>query len=219
MMHLRIDFGFATALTFAALLSACSTQVDKPYFRTEGVSSPVSNCSVDPRSLGNIERVPDFSEHNGCGGRNVYKVYDISGISFSQPAIVRCEVADTLAEWISNTVQPRAKAIFGQNVASFKIAASYACRPRNNRSGAKLSEHGMANAIDIAAFTLANGEEINVLEDWYSGSSANRAFLRAIRSEACGPFHTVLGPGSDADHRDHIHLDLQKERGGGPYCR
>jgi hypothetical protein len=219
MMRLRIDFGFATALTLAALLSACSTQVDKPYFRTEGVSSPVSNCSVDPRSLGNIERVPDFSEYNGCGGQNVYKVYDISGISFSQPAIVRCEVADTLAEWISNTVQPRAKAIFGQNVASFKIAASYACRPRNNRSGAKLSEHGMANAIDIAAFTLANGEEINVLEDWYSGSSANRAFLRAIRSEACGPFHTVLGPGSDADHRDHIHLDLQKERGGGPYCR
>jgi hypothetical protein len=76
----------------------------------------------------------------------------------------------------------------------------------------------MANAIDIAAFTLADGEEINVLDDWYSGPSENRAFLRAIRSEACGPFHTVLGPGSDAAHRDHIHLDLQKERGGGPYC-
>jgi hypothetical protein len=217
-MRLRLDFGLASALTLATLLSACSTQIDKPYFRTEGVASPVSNCSVDPRSLGNIERIPDFSEHNGCGGQNVYNVSDISGISFSQPAIVRCEVADTLAEWITNTVQPRAKAIFGQNVASFKIAASYACRPRNNRSGAKLSEHGMANAIDIAAFTLANGEEINVHNDWYSGSSENRAFLRAIRSEACGPFHTVLGPGSDAEHKDHIHLDLQKERSGGPYC-
>ena len=76
----------------------------------------------------------------------------------------------------------------------------------------------MANAIDIAAFTLEDGREVNVLDDWYSGTSESRAFLRAVRSEACGPFHTVLGPGSDAEHRDHIHLDLQRERSGGPYC-
>ena len=217
-MLARLGFGLATALTFAAMLSACSTGIDKPYFSTDGVVTPVSNCAIDPRSFGRVESVPDFTEANGCGARNVYKVYDISGVSFSQPALVRCEVADTLAEWIANTVQPRAKAIFGQNVVSFKIAASYSCRPRNNVRGAKLSEHGMANAIDIAALTLADGRDINVLNDWYSGPSENRAFLRAIRSEACGPFHTVLGPGSDADHKDHIHLDLQKERSGGPYC-
>ena len=217
-MRARLDHGIALALTFAAMLSACSSGVDKPYFRTEGVATPTSNCAIDPRSFGKAESVPDFTDPNGCGGRNVYRVYDISGITFSQPALIRCEVADTLAEWIANTVQPRAKAIFGQNIVSFKIAASYSCRPRNNVRGAKLSEHGMANAIDIAAFTLADGQEINVLDDWYSGPSENRAFLRAIRSEACGPFHTVLGPGSDAEHKDHIHLDLQKERSGGPYC-
>jgi hypothetical protein len=217
-MRARLDLGIAFALTFAAMLSACSSGVDKPYFRTEGVAIPTSNCAIDPRSFGNAESVPDFTNSNGCGGRNIYRVYDISGVSFSQPALVRCEVADTLAEWIANTVQPRAKAIFGQNVVSFKVAASYSCRPRNNVRGAKLSEHGMANAIDIAAFTLADGYEINVLDDWYSGPSENRTFLRSIRSEACGPFHTVLGPGSDAEHKDHLHLDLQKERGGGPYC-
>ncbi len=217
-MNARLDLGIAIALTLAAMLSACSSGVDKPYFRTDGVAIPASNCAVDPRTFGKAESVPDFTEASGCGGRNVYRVYDVSGVSFSQPALVRCEVADTLAEWIANSVQPRAKAIFGEKVVSFKIAASYSCRPRNNVRGAKLSEHGMANAIDIAAFTLSDGREINVLEDWYSGSSENRAFLRSIRSEACGPFHTVLGPGSDAEHKDHIHLDLQKERSGGPYC-
>lgn len=217
-MSFSLDFSFAVALTFASLLSACSTGIDKPYFQTEGVAPPPSNCAIDPHSFGKVESVPDFTEASGCGGRNVYRVYEISGISFSQPALVRCEVADTLAEWIANTIQPRAKAIFGQTVKSFKIAASYACRPRNNVRGAKLSEHGLANAIDIAAFTLADGREINVQNDWYSGPAENRSFLRAIRSEACGPFHTVLGPGSDAEHHDHIHLDLQKERGGGPYC-
>jgi len=217
-MNARLDLGLAVLLTFTAMLSACSTGIDKPYFSTDGVVTPVSNCAIDPRSFGKAESVPDFTEPTGCGGRNVYRVYDISGISFSQPALVRCEVADTLAEWIANTVQPHAKAMFGQNVASFKVAASFACRPRNNVRGAKLSEHGLANAIDIAAFTLTDGREINVLNDWYSGPGENRAFLRAIRSEACGPFHTVLGPGSDVEHKDHIHLDLQKERSGGPYC-
>ena len=218
-MKFRLDFGFAIALTFAGLLSACSTGENKPYFRTEGVAPPPSNCAVDPRSFAKAESIPDFTETSGCGARNAYYVYEISGIAFSQPATIRCEVADTLAEWIANSVQPHAKAIFGQNVVSFKILASYACRPRNNKRGTKLSEHGMANAIDIGAFTLADGREINVQNDWYSGPAQNRAFLRAVRSEACGPFHTVLGPGSDAEHHNHIHLDLQKERGGGPYCR
>ena len=217
-MQLRLDFSLATALTFAAALSACSTGIEKPYFRTAGVVPPPNYCPIDPRSFGKAESVPDFTEPSGCGARNAYRVYEISGIGFSQPALVRCELADTLAEWIANTVQPRAKRTFGQNVVSFKVAASYSCRPRNNVHGAKLSEHGMANAIDIAAFTLADGHEINVQNDWYSGTAQNRAFLRAVRSEACGPFHTVLGPGSDAEHHDHIHLDLQKERSGGPYC-
>ena len=217
-MKLRLDIGFAAALTCAALLSACSSSVEKPYFKTEGVTPPPSNCPVDPSSYGKAEKVSDFTEPNGCGIQNAYRVYEISGVSFSQPALVRCEIADTLADWIANTVQPRAKSIFGQNVTSFKVAASYSCRPRNNVRGAKLSEHGMGNAIDIAAFTLEDGTEINVLSDWYSGPANNRAFLRAVRADACGPFHTVLGPGSDAEHHDHIHLDLQKERSGGPYC-
>jgi hypothetical protein len=217
-MGRHLNIGFATALTFAALLSACSSGVEKPYFRTSGVATPVSNCSIDPQSFGRAEAVDDFTDPSGCGARNAYRVYDISGVSFSQPALIRCEVANTLAEWIANTVQPRAKAIFGQSIVRFKVAASYACRPRNNKRGAKLSEHGMANAIDLAAFTLTDGREINVEHDWYSGPADNRAFLRAIRAEACGPFHTVLGPGSDPEHHDHIHLDLQRERGGGPYC-
>ncbi|MDE2445195.1 MAG: extensin family protein [Alphaproteobacteria bacterium] len=218
-MGQRLNLSFATALTFAAFLSACSTGVEKPYFRTEGVATPVSNCSVDPQSLGRAEPVADFTDPSGCGARRAYRVYDVSGISFSQPALIRCELADTLAEWIAGTVQPRAKAIYGQKIASFKVVASYSCRPRNGKSGAKLSEHGMANAIDIAGFTLQDGREINVERDWYSGPADNRTFLRAIRSEACGPFHTVLGPGADIEHRDHFHLDLQRERGGGPYCR
>ena len=87
----------------------------------------------------------------------------------------------------------------------------------NSQRGAKLSEHGQGDAIDIAGFTLANGREVVVARDYY-GNAQDQRFLRTIRAQACGPFHTVLGPGSDPFHRDHIHLDRQHERSGGAYC-
>ena len=104
-MKLRLDIGFATALTCAALLSACSSGIEKPYFKTEGVAAPPSNCQIDPRTFGKAEKISDFSEPNGCGIHNAYRVYEVSGITFSQPALVRCEIADTLADWIANTDQ------------------------------------------------------------------------------------------------------------------
>ena len=97
------------------------------------------------------------------------------------------------------------------------MAASYACRGRNNARGAKMSEHGFGNAIDISAFTLESGRKVSVLADW-NGDRDAKKFLRQVRGEACGEFATVLGPGSDAHHRDHIHLDLQNRRSGNAYC-
>ena len=44
------------------------------------------------------------------------------------------------------------------------------------------------------------------------------AFLDAIRKAACGPFKTVLGPGSDPDHALHFHFDLEKRRTGSTFC-
>ena len=206
--------------TFAAiaiLLSACSTNLDRPYFNTSGIVAPDTACSVDPREFAKAEPIADFSEGNGCEVHNAFRVYAMSGVAFSQPAIIRCPVADTFNNWLNNTVQKRAQSIYGQKISALDIADTYSCRPRNNVRGSKLSEHGLANAVDIAGFTLANGKQISVLNDW-NGSAADQSFLRAIRQEACGPFHTVLGPGSDAYHNNHIHLDLQHERSGGPYC-
>jgi hypothetical protein len=103
-------------------------------------------------------------------------------------------------------------------VVGIDVPSAFACRPRNNARGAKLSEHGMGNAIDISVFHLASGRKVSVLQDW-GGPNDSSAFLKNIRREACGPFKTVLGPGSDSHHRDHMHFDLQVHRSGGSYCR
>jgi hypothetical protein len=207
----------ASVIFTVALLSACSSGRREAAFTLEGVSAPVRSCQIDPQGFGQAEPISDFRNGNGCGITNGYRVFSVANINFSQAATVTCNVAGTLNNWIGQSVQPAARQIYGSQVVSFKVAASYACRPRNNVRGAKLSEHGFGNAIDLAGFTLADGREINVLRDYY-GNSQDQQFLRTIRAQACGPFHTVLGPGSDANHRDHIHLDLQKERSGGPYC-
>jgi hypothetical protein len=127
-------------------------------------------------------------------------------------------MAEPLRDWFDNTVQPNAERQFGEKVVGVDIAASYSCRPRNNQRGAKMSEHGYGNAIDISAFTLESGRKVSVLEGW-RGSSGERRFLNGVHDEACGEFHTVLGPNSDRNHRDHIHLDLQNRRSGSHYCR
>jgi hypothetical protein len=215
MNHFAMRKLFAFALLYA--LTACSSSDQLTAFTTDGVVAPDNSCAQDPSSFAEATRVPDFGEGNGCGIINGYKLTSIDGIKLSQPATMTCNVANTFHNWLQQSVTPKAQQMFGAKITEIKIAASYACRPRNGVRGAKLSEHGHGNAIDIAGFTFDNGHQITVFNDYY-GMRENQAFFSTIRHEACGPFHTVLGPGSDSFHRDHIHLDLQKERSGGPYC-
>lgn len=128
--------------------------------------------------------------------------------------MVNCATANAFRDWLVQKVQPAARAAHGASVTDVTVAASYACRPRNGRRGAKLSEHGLGNAIDVSGLTLSNGKTLSVEQDYYGST-----FLKRIRSEACGVFKTVLGPGSDASHRDHFHFDLANRRSGQSYCR
>ena len=162
-----------------------------------------------------------------CGAETVVSVRAAGvnrAIKLSPAATINCPVARSLAKWLSTAVDPAAVELFGSRVASVRVAASYACRTRNHIRGARLSEHAKANAIDISAFVLADGRRIDVrpyrrgLRLW--PASRNVRFLARVRKAACGPFHTVLGPGADAFHDDHFHLDMAKRRqGSAPICR
>src|SRR5690606_27812430 len=98
------------------------------------------------------------------------------------------------------------------------VASSYACRGVNNDPTAQLSEHAFGRAIDISAFQFADG---TWLEVHAAGANTPEAeFLGEVRTGACGPFRTVLGPGV-AYHGDHFHLDLavRGRNGDALYCR
>ena len=90
----------------------------------------------------------------------------------------------------------------------------------NHQRGARLSEHGHANALDVSGFQLADGRTIDLKSGW-NGERQEREFLRSVHTGACRHFTTVLGPGSDAYHSDHFHLDLAQrgKSGRSLYCR
>jgi hypothetical protein len=161
-----------------------------------------------------VEIAPIKAAARGCGLAEGVKVTSVSGVALSTPGNMDCRTAEALNDWVENAVLP-AVGSTGGGVAKLQVAATYACRPRNNQKGGKISEHGKGHAVDISGLILENGKVITVLTDWGQGRGGQ--ILKAIRQAACGRFTTVLGPGSDRFHRDHLHLDTA--RGRGAYCR
>jgi hypothetical protein len=157
-----------------------------------------------------------------CGALRPFQVSGLMGgrVQFSPSATLRCPMIPALERWMSEVVQPAARFHFGMRVVEIKVLASYSCRPRNGIFGAKLSEHGHANAIDISSFRLESGQWVAVKTGW-RGAAAEAGFLRAVHDGGCRYFTTVLGPNADAYHHDHFHLDLARHGREGTYrvCR
>src|SRR5699024_2982375 len=77
-------------------------------------------------------------------------------VTVTPPPQLQCGTAEALAEWVRTDVGPAASEL-GAPLAQISAYDSYECRGRNNIAGAKLSEHGKGNAIDIGAVKLKNG--------------------------------------------------------------
>lgn len=118
-----------------------------------------------------------------------------------------CPMLAAIAIWERHDVQPAAAELFGRQVERIDHFGTYACRNVNNEATGRRSEHARANAIDVAAFTLDDGETISVLEDW-DGDDAKADFLHTVRDGGCKRFSTVLGPDYNAAHANHFHLDM-----------
>ena len=134
-------------------------------------------------------------------------------VSVKPAAILRCPMASALADWIRNDIAPLAAGL-GSTISDLDNFNSYECRGRNRVAGARLSEHGRANALDVRAFKLANGRAISLTD-----RTVPRELRESVLHSACARFSTVLGPGSDGYHEDHIHLDLMERRSNYRICQ
>jgi hypothetical protein len=121
--------------------------------------------------------------------------------------VLNCRMAEELAEW-ANTLDAYSRAALGSGLAQILTGTAYQCRARNNQSGGPYSEHAFGNAIDITGVVLENGTRLALPEGWVPAEDGAGRFLRFAHDAACGQFTTVLGPETNALHRDHLHLDL-----------
>jgi hypothetical protein len=141
-----------------------------------------------------------------------------SPATLTPPATLACPIVSALDRWVSDGVQPAAMRWFGAPVVEIRQIASYSCRSMVGSGTSHISEHAFGNAIDIAAFTLADGRRISVQEGWH-GTPEQQGFLHDVQLAACDNFTTVLAPGYNAAHYNHIHVDLMRRSSDDRSCR
>jgi len=130
-------------------------------------------------------------------------------VAVKPAATLACPIVSVLDRWLADSVQPAAQRWFGARVVEIKQISAYSCRGMNGNSSAHISEHAFGNALDIAGFTLADGRRISVKDGW-KGIPEEQGFLHDVQASACQQFTTVLAPGSNVYHYDHIHVDLMR---------
>jgi len=142
----------------------------------------------------------------------------VTPATITPPATLACPIVSALEHWVTDGVQPAAIRWFGAPVTEIKQISAYSCRGMVGAGGSGISEHAFGNALDIAAFTLADGRRITVQEGWH-GTPEEQGFLRDVHLAACNNFTTVLAPGYNAAHYNHIHVDLMRRASGDRPCR
>lgn len=229
---------FAALLTPATALAGSTTPLPQPRPAAAPVSDGERGTQMGARSPTTPETalapstcrltltdsvaiapsVPAITGPGACGGDDLVRLEavvlsDGGRVAVKPAATLRCAMATAVADWIRSDMAPLAEGL-GSRVSELDNLDSFECRGRNRVAGAKLSEHGRANALDVGAIKLANGRTIGLTD-----RAVERNLREKVLGSVCARFTTVLGPGSDGYHENHIHLDLIQRRNGYRICR
>jgi len=165
-----------------------------------------------------IHPLPPIIGPGDCGALDVVRLDtivlpDAATVAVSPPATLRCEMAEAVVHWVREAVAPAVRDLRSP-LRGLENYDSFECRGRNRVVGAKVSEHGLANALDIKSLKLADGTVLGPTD-----AQVSHEFRNGLRQSACSRFMTVLGPGSDGYHESHIHIDLAERHNGYKLCQ
>src|SRR5215510_14447614 len=183
-----------------------------PGFDTASVTSALSDCDQRLGENAAIELLPRLIGPGECGGRDMIRLNAVllsnrKRVEIRPTAVLRCAMAESFAAWVRDEASSHVDAL-GDALRTVDTFGSYECRGRNSVADAKLSEHGKGNAIDVRALVLAGGRHIDLTDE-----AVSKPLRDNLRHSACHRFTTVLGPGADSYHSNHIHLDILERRG------
>ena len=195
-------------------------EADKPAAEQAAPAPPVpSACRLAlTDAIAIAPSIPDIHGPGGCGGEDLVRLEavvlpDKRLVAVKPAATLRCAMASEIADWVRTDIAPLAVGL-GSTINGLDNFDSYECRGFNRVPGAHLSEHGRANALDVRALSLANGQSISLTD-----RTVPRELRESVLHSVCARFTTVLGPGSDGYHEDHIHLDLMERHNNYKICQ
>ncbi|MFB0859727.1 extensin family protein [Enterobacter cloacae] len=172
-------------LTPEACASLLSQANQKALIRTQ----PVADCA------------------GACPLHNVVRVRDFGPVSLNSSFLASCPLALSSALFVSQQARPLTRTWTGSELVRIEHLGSYACRNIYHRPDARRSEHATAEALDISAFRLANGERVTILHGWRS--TKTQPWLQALLTASCGYYGNGLGPEYNAAHANHFHLGMR----------
>ncbi len=187
-------------------------------FKSDDVTDKLSACDERLAKVAVITPMPRLIGPGACGGGDIVELSAVllagnARVMIKPAPVLRCAMAEQLAAWVHDEAAPRV-AKTGKVLQAVETYDDFDCRGRNRVRGAKLSEHGKGNAVDVRSLTLADGGVIRLTD-----MKAPKELRVALRETACTRFTTVLGPGSDGYHEEHIHLDLAERHNGYRICQ
>ncbi len=204
-------------------------RASRPYYGAPlppSAASPVPTYPprAEPAPLGEEQPLPPLGPPRApppfpppLAGEGRVGVGSVGPVEVKPAATLACPIVSALDRWISAAVQPAALHWFRQPVVEIKQISAYSCRGMNGNPNANISEHAFGNALDIAEFMLADGHAISVQYGW-RGTPEEQGFLHDVQAAACQEFTTVLAPGANVYHYNHIHVDLMRRSSGRRIC-
>jgi len=218
---MRLETGIVkqkiTLMLLAALLSApyvAHAAEPTPEPVAEDPAAAFNRCTKMLKSQGAVfTRQEPLSGENGCHIADPVKISSLvragQRIDLAANPTLSCRFASRLSAWLSDVAAPITQYFENSPLKAVSSGPGYVCRNRYNKKNGKISEHALGNAIDINGFVFAGGKRVAVGKA-LTGTDAQRRMLMALRLTSCGYFTTVLGPGANAAHKDHFHLDFGK---------
>jgi hypothetical protein len=223
--HVKLTYAMIALAAGCGMAAAQTVPLPRPR-PAPATALPEQEYELPPPTACRIRLMPDLAitawlppidGPGQCGAPDVVRLEavvlpDMSRVAVDPPATLRCSMAEAVVHWVRDEAAPRALKL-GSALRAVQNFDSYECRGRNRIPGAIISEHGKANALDIKGLKLADGRVIHLTDP-----KVSHAYRESMRTSVCARFTTVLGPGSDGYHEDHIHVDLAERRGGYRLC-
>ena len=167
------------------------------------------------------EALPPIDDKGGCVINaplrlDAILLEDGAKVTLSPAVILRASLSSAVADWVRDDLAPAIAK--GDRLAGIEGTGGYECRNRDSIAGAKLSEHATGNAFDLHALRTERGK-LFVVAPSKDDTDDVKAFRALMKKTACLRFSTVLGPGADLYHQEHLHIDLAVRRNGLHLCQ